>query len=36
MRDYFKRIRCKGRYARYQVKNGSARAIAKRTIDKED
>lgn len=35
MRDYFKRVRCKGRLARRQVKNGSARAIAKKMVEKE-
>ena len=35
MRDYFKIIRCRGKYLRYERKNGTVRATAKRELARE-
>ena len=35
MRDYYKRIRCKGCLARLSVKNGTVRMVAKEKLRKE-
>lgn len=35
MRDYFKRIRCKGRYCRYEITNKTVRSVAKNETKKE-